>query len=102
MTNLMDGGFGNAMEHPQFGYASSMQEYADLKDSSVLKQPEDPMWIYTYDGPAVNSDLYGVNGFGVVFDDYYNGIFAVDETIDNDEPSDFSGTYDLTDEEELL
>ena len=102
MTNLMEGGFGNAMEHPQHGFSGPLQEYASMEYSSAVKQPDEPTWLYTYEGPAVNTDLYGVNGYGVVFDDYYNGIFAVDEVLDNDEASDWSGTYDLADEEDLL
>lgn len=92
---MMVDGFSNAMEHPQFGYAGPMQTYPDVAASSHVKEPTDVMWDYTYDGPVVNSDLYGVNEYGVVYDDYYNGIFVVDETIDYDEDSDFNGVANL-------
>ena len=95
----MEGGFGGSLEDPQFGFAGPMQQYPDNSNSSMLTEPDEPTWVYTYDGPVVSSDLYGINGYGVVFDDFYNGIFDVDAIIDNDEPSDYNGTYDLSEEE---
>ena len=80
--NLMEGGFGNAFEHPQYGYANPIETYSDLTPKSNVTVPDGPMWAHTYDtsDPAVT--LYSDNGYGVAFDDTYNGVFDVDQEVD--------------------
>ena len=97
---LMYGGFNLApLEHPQYGYSGDMHLYPDMEWSSVVKTPDEPMWL---DSDPDTETTSGTNPFNVVFDDVYNGIFDVDDVIDNDETTDWAGVYDLSDEENLL
>lgn len=86
MANLMEGGFDGAMNHPQFGYAGVPLTQPDLNEKSRVVAPTEPTWYYTYtpDSFPAEADLYYDNGYGVSFNDTYNGVFDVDVTVDTD------------------
>ena len=90
----MEGGFGGAPKHPQFGYAGPMQTYPDKQGKSIDRTPEGPMWFYTYvpaDAPVEGEVLYD-NGAGVAFNDTYNGVFEVDLVVDTE--AEYDGVLD--------
>lgn len=86
MANLMEGGFGQSIDHPQFDHGGVPLIQPDIEEKSRVVAPTEPTWYYTYTPASfpAEADLFYDNGYGVSFNDTYNGVFDVDVTVDTE------------------
>lgn len=92
---LMDGGFPNRLQTEQYGFARALQDYGVTVPSNAVLVPKGPMWWHTDPAYTDEETYVGTTSQGLVFDQEFSGIVAVDDEWD--EESEFDAVGDGTD-----